>query len=158
MIYVCDCRRYTCKGQKITLWSQFSPPPFMWVPGIELKASGLCGRHFYLLGHRADSGITFWRAYLHRKCSWILWIGCLCSPKFKVRPTISAWCEEMGLWGLGCYWAWQGSQRAWGNIPRGVLSSVDQSAQEVSVMTRSHRPDLQAAQPSEPWQSQVIVG
>lgn len=46
--------RHTCGDQRTTLWGRFSPFFFMWIPGIELRSSGLRGKSISL-----DSSICF---------------------------------------------------------------------------------------------------
>lgn len=38
----------SCESQKTTSWTQFSPSSFMWIPGIELRLSGLHSRWLFL--------------------------------------------------------------------------------------------------------------
>lgn len=51
--------QHTGIGQKMTLWSQFSPILFIWILGIKLKSPGLCSKCLYLLSHLTTSTFRF---------------------------------------------------------------------------------------------------
>lgn len=49
---------HVCEDQRTTLKSQFSPSTSMWVPGIRIQSSPLCGMHF--TSWTIYPRVTFW--------------------------------------------------------------------------------------------------
>lgn len=45
---------HICVSEKVTLWNQFLSSIFPWVPGNEVRLSGLCCKHAYPLSLLAD--------------------------------------------------------------------------------------------------------
>lgn len=54
-VCVQDACRHVCRGVcgalRIALWSQFFSSMFLWVPGADFKALGLCNMQLYPWGY-----------------------------------------------------------------------------------------------------------
>lgn len=73
---------HICRGQSTTFRGQSSP---LWVLGINLRSSGLPGKHFYLLSHLFNL-FSFYFMYINGLLAYLS-IQCACSyrPKESIR-------------------------------------------------------------------------
>ena len=91
-VNACVC---SCAGQKITLWSQFSPSTFMWILGIWTQVSGLCNRCFNLYGYLTNPiFLCLWGDW----CSWAYH-----GTHAKMRTALGIW-SPFTMWVPGNKW------------------------------------------------------
>lgn len=60
--HACQLTDAKFKGQLCgvtSLWSGFFPSTFAWMPGIELRLSGLCGKYFHAQSQQQDMKLSF---------------------------------------------------------------------------------------------------